>query len=223
MNTFSFLHLVLCVFILFRLPSNTYQPRTSSRLLYIPNPHFLDLWFSFPGSLTFPTHGTGQLFPSFTLHCNQSQEVFFKPSSEGFSFYCWQTAICFLKTPPCCNRSHQQHSVTSASLAPFHLPTQKTQQWVKRATEKTPFRKSRFLKDPRSLLCQNTRRVNEYFFKVTSCDWELQCLFERLRKANLRGSMHRLNNWQLLRFTAKFCITPFLFWGFFNWHSFFLS
>lgn len=208
--------------ILFRLFPNTYKPRTSYRLLYIPNTHFLDFWFSLPGSLTFSTHGTGQLCPSFALQCSQSREVFFKPSSEGLFFHCWQTAICFLKIPPPCNHSHQQCPVSSASLVPFHLPTQKRKQLVKSTTEKTPFRKSLFLKDLWSLLCQNVR-VNEYFLEVTSCDWELKYLFERLRKANLRGSIPRFNNLGLLDFPKKFCITPLLFWGFFNWHPFFLS
>lgn len=201
------------MFILFRLSSNTYKPRTSSKLLYIPHTHFLDFWFSFPGSLPFLTRGTGQLCPSFTLHCNQSWEVLFKPWSEGLSFHCWQTAICFLKIPPRCNHSHQQCSVTSASLVPFHLLTQKRKQLVKRATEKTPFRKPLFLKDLRSLLCQN---VNEYVLKVTSCDWELKYLFEGLRKVNLRGSILKFNNLGLLHFTTKFCMSPLLFWGFFK-------
>lgn len=155
--------------ILVRLFPNTYKPRTSSTLLYIPNTHFLDFWFSFPGSLAFPTHGTGQLCPSFTLQCSQSWEVFFKLSSEGLFFHCWQTAICFLKIPPHCNHSHQQCSGSSASLVPFHRPTQKRKQLVKSAAEETAFRKSLFLKDLRSLLCQNVR-VNESFLKVTSCD-----------------------------------------------------
>lgn len=144
---FLFLHLALCMFILFRLSSNTYKPRTSSRLLSIPNTHFLDFCFWFPDSLTFPTHGTRQVCPSFTLHCDPSWEVLFKPWNEGLFLHCWQTAICSLKIPPCCNHSHQQCSVTSASLVPFHLPTQKRKQLVKSATEKTPFRKTVFLKD----------------------------------------------------------------------------
>lgn len=164
----AFSPLSVCLFYSDCLLIHTNQ-EPSSRLLHIANKHFLDFWFPFPGSLTFPTHGTGQLCPSFPLHCRQSWEQFFKPSSEGLFFHCWQTAICFLKIPPCCSHSHQQRSVTSASLAPFHLPTQKRKQLVKSATEKTPFRKSLFLKDLWGLLCQNLR-VNEHFLKVTSSD-----------------------------------------------------
>lgn len=155
MNTFSLLHFALCMFILFGLSSNTYKPRTPSRLLYIPNTHFLDFWSSFPGSLISPPMAQDSSAPH--SHSNPSQEVFFKPSSQGFFFHCWQTAICFLKTPPCCNHSHQQHPVTSASLAPFHLPTQRRKQLVKSTTEKTPFTKSLLLQDPWSLSCQKSK------------------------------------------------------------------
>ena len=163
MNSSLFLCLVVCSpSPFFRLPSysNIQQPRTSSRFLYLPNTHFLDFWFSFTGYLTFCTCCTGDLCHSFTLSCNQTLEVLFMRSNEWLFFHFWQTAICFLKIPPHSNHNYQQCSVTSASLVRLHLPTQKRKRLVKNTTEKTPFRKSLFLKDQWSLLCQKCESVS---------------------------------------------------------------